>query len=97
MLQRIREILVESRWLLSNVIGYDIGVEVALSRLEAALDDLDASTDPLDSQVEIVFKTLANLQEHLLQAMPTVPKPYQVLIENLTDRIDIFLFHHRLI
>ncbi len=96
MIERIRQIWIESTWILSEVIGFDSDIERTLTRLQAALDDLEAVNDPLDDQVEQVFITLAILQSKLLGTMGRIPKQQQPLLENLTDRIEIFLFHHRM-
>lgn len=96
MLERIRAIWSESTWLLTEIIGFDFDIEVTLSRLEAALDDLEATIDPTDDQVEIVFKELASLQGKLSGVIARMPKHHQPLLENMTDRIEIFLFHHRI-
>ncbi|MBC8153253.1 MAG: hypothetical protein H7Z72_10110 [Bacteroidetes bacterium] len=96
MVERIRQIWAESTWLLIEVIGVDSEIEQTLARLQAALDDLDAVTDPSDDQVAVVFEVLAVLQSKLLGTLVRLPKQHQPLLENLTDRIDIFLFHHRI-
>lgn len=92
MLNRIRAILSEATWLLTEIIGFDFDIEATLSRLEAALDDLEAT----DDQTEIVFRELASLQGKLSGAIARMPKHHQPLLENMTDRIEIFLFHHRM-
>ncbi len=96
MIERIRQISIESTWLLTEVIGFDVEIERTLARLQAALDDLEAMNDPSDAQIEEVFMALAALQSRLLHAQTRLPKLHQPLLENLTDRIDIFLFHHRM-
>ncbi len=96
MIQRIKEVLVETKWILAEIIGYDIDLEMSLIRLSAALDDLEACIEPSEDQIEIVFVTLADVQNSLLKCIGRVPKQHRNIIENLTDRIDIFLFHHRM-
>lgn len=96
MIERIRQIWTESTWILVEIIGFDLDVQQALARLQAALDDLEAVNDPSDDQIEAVFKALSTLQSKLLDSLIRVPKQHQPLLENLTDRIEIFLFHHRL-
>jgi hypothetical protein len=96
MIERIRQIWSETGWLLIELIGFDFDIEQALIRLQAALDDLEAVEDPSDDQIEAVFTTLATLQSKLLDSLIRVPIQHQILVENLTDRIEIFLFHHRL-
>ncbi len=39
---------------------------------------------------------LSSLQSKLTACLGRIPRENHPLIENLTDRIDIFLFHHRL-
>lgn len=95
-LNRIRAIVSETTELLATVLGYDFDVESATRWLEAALNDLDASKNPSDEQIEEVFTALANLQGRLTACMVRTPRQHHPLLENLTDRIDIFLFHHRL-
>mgnify|MGYP000266998529 CR=1 FL=1 len=96
MIERIREIWIESNWILSEIIGYNFEIEMALSRLASTLDDLEASSEPTNSQIEIVFIALNELKNSLGKCIIQVPKSYQPLIENLIDRIEIFLFHHRM-
>ena len=96
MLDRIRAIGAESTELLNQVLAHDVAVDLAIRWLEAALDDLEASTDPTDEQIEEVFIALANLQSKLTACLAHISRNYHPLIENLTDRINIFLFHHRM-
>ncbi|TAF29489.1 MAG: hypothetical protein EAZ70_02045 [Runella slithyformis] len=96
MIKRIKEISDESAWVLAEIIGYSFEAEMALKQLEAALADLEASFEPDNAQVEIVFTALAELKIAFSKCLEKTPTQYQNLIENLTDRIDIFLFHHRL-
>lgn len=96
MLDRIRTICQESADLLTLILGYDFGVEAAIRWLEAALADLEASQNPTDEQIEEVFTALADLQHKLMACMPQTLPQHRPVLENLTDRIDIFLFHHRL-
>ncbi len=78
------------------MLGYDINVELAIRYGKASLADLEASANPTDEQVAEVFSALANLREKLFVGLGKVSMQDRPLIENLTDRIDIFLFHHRL-
>lgn len=96
MLQRIRIIGIESAELLTQVLNHDFEVELAIRWLQAALDDLEASSTPTDEQIEEVFTALSSLQSKLTACLGRIPRENHPLIENLTDRIDIFLFHHRL-
>ncbi len=96
MLERIQAIYDESGWVLDTMLGYDINVELAIRYGKASLDDLEASENPTDEQVAEVFSALANLREKLFVGLGKVSMQDRPLIENLTDRIDIFLFHHRL-
>lgn len=96
MIERIRQLWSEAAWVLVEVIGFDFEVEQALIRLQAALDDLEAVNDQSDDQIEAVFTALAALQSKLLDSLIRVPKQHHPLLENLMDRIEIFLFHHRL-
>ncbi|GAB3643049.1 hypothetical protein [Spirosoma arcticum] len=96
MIERIRQIWSEVAWLLTEITGSDFDIEQALVRLQAALDDLEAVDTPSDDQIEVVFLTLATLQSKLLDSLVRVPKQNQSLVENLTDRIELFLFHHRM-
>ena len=96
MLDRIRAISTESADLLALIVGYDFGVESAIRWLEAALDDLEACQQPSDEQIEENFVALTNLQAKLMDCMGRTPHQHRLLLENLTDRIDIFLFYHRL-
>lgn len=96
MLERIRIIGLESAELLTQVLSHDFEVELSIRWLFAALDDLEASNDPTNQQIEEVFTALASLQSKLTACLARIPREHHSLIENLTDRIDIFLFHHRL-
>ena len=96
MLERIRAICQESSNLLALLIGNDVATGLAINWVIAALDDLEASENPTDKQVEEIFVALANLQQKLMVCVPQIPQQHRPLLENLTDRIDIFLFHHRL-
>ncbi len=96
MIERIHQIWTESTWVLVEIIGFDFEVERTLTRLKAALDDLEAVTDPSDVQVEEIFMALATLQSKLLSTLVRIPRQHQPLLENLTDRIEIFLFQHRM-
>lgn len=96
MIERIRQIGSETAWILTEIIGNNFGVERALTRLQATLDDLEAVSDPSDDQVDTVFVALVALQSKLMDSLAKVSQQHQPLLENLTDRIDIFLFHHRL-
>ena len=96
MFDRIQAICQESSDLLALLIGNDVATELAINWVIAALDDLEASENPTDEQVEEIFVALANLQQKLMACLPQIPQRHYPLLENLTDRIDIFLFHHRL-
>jgi hypothetical protein len=96
MIKRIKEIIIETSWVLSEIVGYDIDLEMALARLASAIDDLEASNSPTDDQIEIIFVALSDIQHTLLSCSGRVPKQLRNIVENLTDRIDIFLFHHRM-
>ncbi len=96
MLDRIRAIVGESTELLNQILNDDFEVDIAIRWLESAWADLDASENPTDAQIEDVFIALAGLQARLTACMGRVDHQHHSLIENLTDRIDIFLFHHRL-
>lgn len=96
MIERIRQIWSEAAWVLAEVVGFNFDVEQALTRLQAALDDLEAVNDPSDDKIEAVFMALTILQRKLLDSLIWMPKQHHPLLENLTDRIEIFLFHHRL-
>lgn len=96
MIERIQALYSESAWLLDHVLDFDFNIELAIRYGKAALDDLQATADPTDAQIEEVFSALANLRDKLMACLAkTSPQDHHV-IENLTDRIDIFLFHHRL-
>ncbi len=97
MLDRIRAIVIESTELLNQILNDDVEVDIAIRWLESALADLDASENPTDEQIEEVFTSLAGLQGKLTVCMARTDRQHHPLIENLTDRIDIFLFHHRLL
>jgi len=96
MIERIQTLYDESGWLLENILGFDLNVELAIRYGKAALDDLLATDDPTDEQVGEVFSALANLRDKLVACVGSVSPEDYPIIENLTDRIDIFLFHHRL-
>ncbi len=96
MLERIRVICEESIWLLDTVLAQDFAIEVTIRWVVAALDDLEASADPTDEQIEEVFTALTSLRDKLIESMSRSLARHRPVIENLTDRIDIFLFHHRL-
>ncbi|WP_373515524.1 hypothetical protein, partial [Persicitalea sp.] len=93
---RIRILYEESDWLLEHVLGFDFDIELAIRYGRAALDDLQAMDDPTDDQIEEIFSALANLRDKLLSCLVKVSPRERHAIENLTDRIDIFIFHHRL-
>ena len=97
MLERIRLIGIESAELLLQVLNHDFEVDLAIRWLTAAHDDLEASSDPTEEQVEEVFTALASLQSKLTACLARISHEHHPLIENLIDRIDIFLFHHRLL
>ena len=81
---------------MEKVLDFDFNVELAIRHGKAALDDLQATDDPTDAQIEEVFSALANLRDKLIACLAKASHQEHPLIENLTDRIDIFLFHHRL-
>jgi hypothetical protein len=96
MIERADALWAESTRLITDIIGYDLGVEMALGRLRFALDDLAASANPTDDQINLVFTLFTVLQDNLLLCAARLPKANQFIVENVTDRIEIFLFHHRL-
>lgn len=96
MIERIQSLFDESTWLLGQVFGSDFNIELAISYGKAALDDLQSTDDPTDAQVEEVFSALANLRDKLVACLGKITPQERQVVENLTDRIDIFLFHHRL-
>ena len=96
MLERIRAICDESSWLLDSIVVQDFIVEIAIRWVRASLDDLEASDNPTENQIEEVFIALDNLKNKLIESLSQIPARQHPMIENLTDRIDIFLFHHRL-
>lgn len=96
MIERIRAICEESTWLLDTVLGQGFLLEIAIRWVEAALNDLEATDNPVDEQVEEVFTALDSLKDKLIENLSQTPIQERPIIENLTDRIDIFLYHHRL-
>lgn len=95
MIKRIRDIWEECNLLMDTILDQQVSLEIAVRWLESALDDLDATDNPFDEQVEEVFTALNNLRNKLIESLSQIPVRQHPIIENLTDRIDIFLYHHR--